>query len=174
MSLLPINFITQFLEEALSSVLAYNNLNWEPPIRLSEDPFTTTMISRSIATALNHYCMEEYFSRNEPEWVYLSGTEAEMYIHHYLREYMNTVQIEDRYTYFYFISLICQLCVSVIRRGRSEIVRFVIAEAVNILRSRCDATHFVYFNRLAVDYNFYHRAKHAESEDDGFGTDAED
>ncbi|GFW71049.1 uncharacterized protein TNCV_191401 [Trichonephila clavipes] len=174
MDSLPINFVTRFLEEAVSSVLAYNNLNWEPPIIISEIPHASPILSRNIETALTHYCMKEYFSEYEPEWIHLSGTEAEMHIRHYLTVYMNTVQQEDEYAYFYFISFICQLCVYVIRLERSEIVRFIIAETVSILHSRCNVRHFLNLNQVAFEYNSHHRAKHGESEDDGFDSDAED
>ncbi|GFY46501.1 uncharacterized protein TNIN_352601 [Trichonephila inaurata madagascariensis] len=172
MNSLPIHFITRFLQEALSTVLAYNNLNWEPPVSIYEISPATPLLSRNIETALTHHCMVEHFSQYEPEWIHLPGTEAEIYIHPYLREYMNTEEPEDQYTYFYFISFICQLCVHAIRLERSEIVRFIIAVAVSILRSRCDVRHFLSFNQVAIEYNSYHKAKHGDSEDDGIGTDA--
>ncbi|GFW18524.1 uncharacterized protein TNCV_1221851 [Trichonephila clavipes] len=173
---LHINNIIVFLGEAISFVVMCNNLSWDPPVSISElIPTTVRLFQRSIGIASTHHCMEELIYRYQPEWFDLSGLEAVTYIQNYLRALMDAIPIESYHTYFYFVAFICHFCVQAIRLERSEIVRYIFDEAVIILYSRCNSyLDFVSLNEAALDYISQHRAKHEESEDDGFSTAPED
>ncbi|GFW18552.1 uncharacterized protein TNCV_1222131 [Trichonephila clavipes] len=171
---LHINNIILFLEEAISFVMMYNNLSWDPPVSISElIPTNVSLFHQSIGIAISHHCMEELVYRYEPEW--FEGFEVVIYIQNYLRALMDIVSNESYHTYFHFVAFTCHLCVQAIRLERSEIVRHILVDAVIILYSRCNSyKDFVNLNEAALDYISQHRAKHEESEDDGFSTAAED
>ncbi|GFW18525.1 uncharacterized protein TNCV_1221861 [Trichonephila clavipes] len=96
----------------------YKNLSWKPPVSTSINELTAVPLFRlSIGTAITHHCMEEMFSRYEPEWSLLSGLEAATYIQNYLRALMDAIPNES-YTYLCFLSFICHLCVQAIRTER--------------------------------------------------------
>ncbi|GFW18546.1 DUF1758 domain-containing protein [Trichonephila clavipes] len=153
------NSIILFLEEAVSFVAMYYNLSWEPPVCLWElIPPPVHLFRQSIGRAITHHCMEELFSRYEPEWSLLSGIEAATYIQNYLRALMEATPNENYYTCFCFVSFICHLCVHAIRTERYEIVTCIVMEAAVILYSRCNNyMDFFQLIQASIFYSSQHR-----------------
>ncbi|GFY51343.1 uncharacterized protein TNIN_106471 [Trichonephila inaurata madagascariensis] len=137
----------------------YNNLHWEPPVCFNElVPPPVLLFRQCIGKAITHHCMEELFSRYEPEWSLLSEIEAATYIQNYLRSLMETIPNGSYHTYLLFISFIGHLCVQAIRTERCEIVQYILMEASFILFSRCSSfNHMANLNRAAINYNAQHR-----------------
>ncbi|GFW18559.1 hypothetical protein TNCV_1222201 [Trichonephila clavipes] len=82
---------------------------------------------------------------------------------------MDTIANEEHYASFFFIALICQLCVHAIRLENPEIVRPILTEAAGILHFSCySRAHFRNLVRIAVEYSSFHRTLHQASVDDGF------
>ncbi|GFW18531.1 uncharacterized protein TNCV_1221921 [Trichonephila clavipes] len=154
-NLLHINSLIMFLYEAVSFVVLYNKLSWQPPVA-DYNP-TPVLFHRSIGKASTHRCMREMFSRYEPEWSLLSGLEAATYIQNYLRALMDAIPNESYHTYLCFLSFISHLCVQMIRLERTEIVPYILIEAAYILISRCgtfnDIANLI---QAAVEYNREH------------------
>ncbi|GFY67558.1 uncharacterized protein TNIN_267451 [Trichonephila inaurata madagascariensis] len=171
---LHINNIILFLEEAISFVVMYNNLSWDPPVSISQlAPTTASLFQPNTGLAISHHCMEEMVYRHQPEW--FEGFEIVIYIQNYLRALMDITPSESFHTRFYFVAFTCHLCVLAIKLGRSEIIRHILVDAVIILYSECNSHRdFVNLNEAALDYLSRHRARHEESEDDGFNTAPED
>ncbi|GFY67557.1 uncharacterized protein TNIN_267441 [Trichonephila inaurata madagascariensis] len=169
-SRLHANNIIRFLTEAVSFVLEYNNMNWEPTLIVPEIISSTVpLFTRSIGEALTHYCMQDFYSLYQPDWLHFSEPEAEIPIGYYLREYVDTIENEEPYGSLFYIALICQLCVHAIRLENPEIIRPILTEAATILHFRCySRAHFRNLVRNAVEYSSFHRTVHQASEDDGF------
>ncbi|GFY73579.1 hypothetical protein TNIN_474131 [Trichonephila inaurata madagascariensis] len=175
--------VIRFLEEAVAFYLEYNNLNWEPP----SNSFGliccyVPLFSRSIGTAITHHCMESLALEYEPDAYFdlndslqSSGSEAGMYIHNFVRRYMDFLPGESYYEYLCFICYICLLCVLAIIFERRDKVYLVILEAASVLYFSCNHhSHYINIAQAAIDYNLFHRAVHDESEDDGFFSASED
>ncbi|GFQ92244.1 hypothetical protein TNCT_603001 [Trichonephila clavata] len=140
--------VIRFLEEAVSFYLEYHNLNWEPPTNnLEHIRYYAPFFTRSIGTAITHYCMEFAALEYEPDVYFdlvdllqLSDSEARIYIYSYVRRYMD-----------------------------------FLPEAAAILHFRCNhSTHYYGIAQEAVGYNLYHRQMHDESDDEGFFTSFEE
>ncbi|GFY51345.1 uncharacterized protein TNIN_106491 [Trichonephila inaurata madagascariensis] len=152
---LHINSLIMFLTEAVSFVVQYNNLRWEPPV--AEHNPTPVLFHRSIGEASTHHCMVELFSRYEPEWTLLSSLEAAAYIQNYLKALMDAIPNRSYHTYLCFISFISHLCAQTIRHERTEIVPYIIVEAADILISRCGSYRDIAkLFQAAFDYNHQH------------------
>ncbi|GFW18543.1 uncharacterized protein TNCV_1222041 [Trichonephila clavipes] len=162
-NLLHINSIIRFLEEGVSFVVRHKNMSWEPILstNINEvNPTPVHLFRQSIGIAITHRCMEELFSRYEPECSLLSGIEAATYIQNYLRSLMEVIPNESYHTYLCFVSFICHFCVQAIRLEKTEIIPYILTEAAFILFSRCNTTnHITNLIQAAIDYNSQHRKR---------------
>ncbi|GFY51346.1 uncharacterized protein TNIN_106501 [Trichonephila inaurata madagascariensis] len=152
-SLLHINSLSMFLNEAVSFVVRNNKLRWEPPV--AEHNPTPVLFHRSIGEAITHQCMVELFSRYEPEWTLLSSLEATAYIQNYLKALIDAVPNESYHTYLSFVSFISHLCGQAIGLERTEIVPYILTEAAYILISRCSSFNDI-ANLIEAEYNYQH------------------
>ncbi|GFR05250.1 uncharacterized protein TNCT_135831 [Trichonephila clavata] len=162
-NLLHINSVIMFLKQAISFVMRCNNLSWEPPVSTIIDEFNPTpfpLFQPTFGTAIAHICMEELFSRYEPEWSLLPEIEATTYIQNYLKALVEGVPHESYDTNFYFVSFICRFCVQAIRLDRSEIVPCILTEAALILFSRCNSFDDIFnLHQAAIEYINQHCKK---------------
>lgn len=180
---LQMSSITRFLVEAVSFVLEYNNLSWEPPVSIHAlAPLTTPLFTRNIGRALTHYCMNAEALEYGPDGRFyfnvlleLTITEAETHVLDYIFRYTNEILHDDYYSYLYLMSFICQLCFHSIRYERLAIIFPVLRETACILHSRCHyLIDYTNINQAAIEYCFYHTTMHDESDDEGFYTALED
>ncbi|GFW63539.1 uncharacterized protein TNCV_402051 [Trichonephila clavipes] len=164
---LDVDSIIAFLEEAISFVVMHKNLSWEPPVNIFQlIPITVPLFTQSIGEAITDHCMEDLFSRLEPERFLLPRDVNATCIQNYLRIWMDSIPHDSYRTYFYFVSFVCHFCAKAIRLKRSVIIAHILMEAVLLLYSRCNSlTHFINLIQAALDNSSQQRAEQTERED---------
>ncbi|GFT92071.1 hypothetical protein NPIL_606181 [Nephila pilipes] len=178
--ILRLGCVTLFFEEAITYVLEYNNLRWNPPV-----PIPTLMercdryFFPSMGQALVHHCMVDEALRHVRligfdmgRWIEMSPDAARNSLRQNLRRYVRQIIEDDFFKHLYVIAFICYLSCYVVKRDKSEFTYFIVSEAADFFyMDNYTSARYTYLFERSYQYNITHRVLHEQSEDEGFYSD---